>query len=153
MLGWIDVGEIIGGGGAELGIGTDTTVTYNFLSNTTKEPIASVTVDHITLTPLQVEYKDNGVSSVEGAITNKPEVLVSPNPVSDQATFELKNLSLGQYTLRLFDINGQNVLNATLASGHDSVSLGSLSNGIYLYQLANEKNLIVATGKLTKVNP
>ena len=153
LLGWVDVTSIIGGSGGNLGIGTDTTVTYNFISNTEKEPIASVTVDHITFVPLEVEYKDNGVSALEDAITYKPEVIVSPNPVSDQATFNLKNLAPGQYTLHLFDVNGQNVLATEISSGHESVSLGSLSNGIYLYQLVNEKNLTVTTGKLMKVNP
>ena len=153
LLGWVDVTSIIGGGGADLGIGTDTTLTYNFISNTAKEPIASVTVDHISFVPLEVEYKDNGVSALADVIANRPEVVVSPNPISDQATFDLTYLAPGQYTLRLFDVNGQKILETEISFGHESVSLGSLSNGIYFYQLADEKNLIVTTGKLMKVNP
>lgn len=89
FLGWVDIGSIIGG---QLpGFGTDTTITNHFLSNTTKEPIAIVTIDPTQSFATQVEYKDLGITSAVSPVTDENnQVVISPNPVSNEATFDLK---------------------------------------------------------------
>jgi hypothetical protein len=150
FFGWQDVTDLLGVGG----FGQDTTITYSFLSNTAKEPIAELTMDSTGLIVQQADFKDNGIASaVEPFIREKPEVVVSPNPATNQATFELKNIPSGQYALRLFDANGHSVLIKELSSGRESVSLVSLSGGMYMFHLTDAKNQIVASGKLLKVNP
>ncbi len=151
FLGWVDISTILGG---QLpGFGTDTTYTHQFLSNATKEPIAIVTLDPMQSFATQVEYKDLGITSAVRPVANeKNQVVVSPNPVSNEATFDLKNIPSGKYTLRLFDPNGQNVFAKELTSDHESVSLESLSSGIYFYQIIDAKNRIIVSDKLMKVN-
>ncbi|MBK9018427.1 MAG: hypothetical protein IPM82_32720 [Saprospiraceae bacterium] len=101
FLGWIDV---TAQAGAAAGLGVDTLVTYNFISNTEKEPIAVVQVDNSGSIVQQVEYKDNGVvSGNNDVVATKPEVLVSPNPAVDETVFELKNFATGNFSLRLLD--------------------------------------------------
>ncbi|MFZ1678124.1 MAG: T9SS type A sorting domain-containing protein [Saprospiraceae bacterium] len=152
FLGWVDISTIIGG---QLpGFGVDTTKSYQFLSNTSKEPIAIATLDPTESFFQDVEYKDLGIPSAVSPVTSESKnVVVSPNPVSNMATFELKNIPSGKYTLRLYDANGQNVFAKELASDHETISLETLSSGIYYYQIVDAKNKIVAMGKMIKVNP
>lgn len=152
FLGWVDVGTILGG---QLpGFGTDTTYTNQFLSNTAKEPIAIITLDATQSFATQVEYKDLGISSAVGPVLKeKNEVVVSPNPVTNEATFDLKNIPSGKYTLQFFDANGQNVFVKELTSNHETVSLQSLSSGLYIYHVVDGKNKIMTVGKIIKLNP
>lgn len=152
FLGWVDIGSIIGG---QLpGFGTDTTITNHFLSNTTKEPIAIVTIDPTQSFATQVEYKDLGITSAVSPVTDENnQVVISPNPVSNEATFDLKNIPSGKYNLRLFDANGQNVFAKELGSDRETISLQSLSSGVYIYQIVDRRNKITAMGKVMKVNP
>jgi len=147
---WIDVTNQAGAGS---GLGLDTTVAYNFISNTEKEYIAVVTMDNSGNVVQQVEYKDNGVlSGNNDVVATKPEVLVSPNPSADVAVFELKNFAPGNYSLRLLDGLGREVFRKKMGPGSESVSLEPLAQGTYFYQVFDEKNRVQVTGKLLKIN-
>ncbi len=147
FLGWVDISTIIGMGLFPI----DTTITYNFISNTDKEPIAVVTVDSTELTAAQVDFKDNGVPSAVNPVTGDViTIIVSPNPTTNETIFELKNTVPGEHTLRLFDSNGKNVLVQNLKSDHDIVLFGSLSGGMYFYNVTNAAGQTVGIGKIMK---
>ena len=147
ILGWQDVTDLLGAGG----FGVDTTITYNFLSNTAKEPIAVLTMDSTGLIVETVDYKDNGIqSAVEPVLQNQPQVLASPNPMSDNATFMLQNIQPGKYTLSFLDMNGRVLMTKEINSVKELVSLQALNSGIYLYQLSDSRNRVLATGKVVK---
>jgi hypothetical protein len=153
LLGWVDISQFIGTGGEQLGIGTDTITTFNFISNTAKEPIAIMTVSTDLTTVEQIELKDNSSPSAIGnVIEERPEVVVSPNPVSGSTTFNFKNIVGGSRLLRLFDTYGYKVFEKELNSDQETISMESLSSGVYVYQVTDGKNKIIATGKLLKVN-
>lgn len=148
ILGWVDVATILG---MDI-FPADTTITFNFLSNSAKEPIAVVTVDSTGLAAAQVEYKDNGIIEAINPVTGETiSIFVSPNPVTNDATFELRNMLPGQYILRIFDTNGQRVLVRDLSSDREVVSLQPLSAGMYLYNVVDTKGQVMGTGKLMKV--
>jgi hypothetical protein len=147
FLGWQDVTDLLGAGG----FGTDTTLTYNFLTNTAKEPIAVLTMDSTGTVVQQVDYKDNGIqSAIEPVISDRVGVVASPNPASNETTFTFKNIKSGHYTIRLLDMNGNSVWSKELTSASELVPLQSLSGGMYLYQLIDANNRVIATGKLVK---
>jgi len=147
FLGWQDVTDLLGAGG----FGMDTTITYNFLSNTAKEPIAVLTMDSTGTVVQQVDYKDNGLpSAVEPVLQNLAQVVASPNPATDNATFTLHNVEPGHYRLCFLDINGNVLLTKSINAVSELVNLQSLSNGIYVYQLLDSKSRILATGKVVK---
>jgi len=147
FLGWQDVTDLLGAGG----FGVDTTITYNFLSNTAKEPIAVLTMDSTGTVVETVDYKDNGIqSAVEPVVQNQLQVMASPNPVSDIATFTLQNIQPGKYMLRFLDLNGRVLMTKEINSVKELVSLQPLNSGIYLYQLSDSKGHILATGKVVK---
>lgn len=150
LIGWIDVTNQVGTAG---GFGTDTIATYHFLSNTEKEPIAIVTVDYGSLAPTRVEYKDNGLPSATGFVAAAmPKVLVSPNPASDEAVFELQDFAPGSYSLRLLDAQGGLVMVKKLLPGVSLVPLAGLADGTYFYQVLDENDRIRSSGKLLKIN-
>jgi hypothetical protein len=148
FLGWVDIGTILG----DFAFPTDTTITFNFLSNTAKEPIAVVTVDSTELVAAQVVYKDNGIPSAINPVTGKTiAVVLSPNPAIDQVTIELKNILPGKYTLRMFDSNGKRVLTKELTSDREVISIETLNGGIYFYNVIDARGQVVGTGKVMKV--
>ena len=149
ILGWIDIGVLLGGSFA---FPTDTTITFNFISNTEKEPIAVVTVDSTGFNAVQVEYKDNGLPSAINPVTGETiSVIISPNPAIDEVTIELQNTLPGIYTLRLYDINGQLLMMKPFASSREVISLESFSEGMYLYHILDAKGNVMAIGKVMKV--
>ena len=147
FLGWIDVGAIIGGGGL---IPPDTTITFNFLSNTEKEPIAVVTVDSTEVAATQIDYKDNGISAISPVTEEIAEIIISPNPATDLVTIDIKHNLPGNYSFRLFDLNGQRVLDKDSTSDLEETSIQSLSPGLYIIQVIYEKDQVVGYGKLIK---
>jgi hypothetical protein len=88
-----------------------------------------------------------GVASLtESAIAN---VVVSPNPVSDMATFSFDLNGASDVTVTLFDLAGK-VVSSTSASNQTSVEVNTsaLNSGSYIYQVKAGDN--VTTGKLIK---
>ncbi len=147
FLGWQDVTDLLGIGS----FGVNTTLTYNFLTNTAKEPIAVLSMDSTGTIVQQVDYKDNGIqSAVEPVIKDQPSVTAFPNPVSSSTTFSLQNLASGNYTLRIVDMNGKIIFTTALTSVSEIVSLQSLGTGMYMYQVLDANQQIKASGKLVK---
>lgn len=148
FIGWVDIGTFLGG--ATL-FPPDTTITFNFLSNTTKEPIAIVTVDSTETNAVQAVYKDNGIQSAVYPVTGETNaIVVYPNPATDQITIDIDHNLPGNYSFRLFDLNGQRVLDNKPSSNLEEVSIQSLSPGLYIIQVIYENDLVVGYGKLVK---
>ena len=147
LLGWIDLSSI---GIPVEGIGADTTLTYTYFSNSAKEPIAVVTMSEPDGgTPVEVNYKDNGIpNGVKDFAAERINVLVSPNPASDVATFELKNVKEDAYTLKLYDAIGHLILQKKFSSNRESISVSALTGGIYSFTISNGKNQIAAVGQV-----
>lgn len=154
LIGWSDITDLLLANFSDLG--TDTLQTYYFWSNTEKEAIAEVRVDNATGQPQYLEMKDNGVLSSAGEpAVAAVSVIVSPNPTSGVARFELKNHRPGHYTLYLTDERGALVsLKKISVTGDatESVSLAHLPAGMYFFRLVNETGSPVATGKLVKTD-
>lgn len=150
LLGWQDVTDLF----PIDGFGQDTSISYQFLNDTEKEPIAVVTMDSSGLTPAFVDFKDNGViSALKDLTVTLSDVRVYPNPVSDLTTISFKPEPAERYTLRLFNSNGKVVLLKDVSSGFEQFSMSSFSAGGYTYQIQDGNGLVVAGGKLIKIRP
>lgn len=148
FLGWVDIGTIL----PDFTLfPPDTTITFNFLSNTAKEPIAIVTVDSSETNAVEVVYKDNGIQSAVYPVIGETTVIaVYPNPATDQITIDIDHNLPGNYSFRLFDLNGQRVLDKEPTSKLEEVSVQSLSPGLYIIQVIYENDQVVGYGKLVK---
>jgi hypothetical protein len=149
---WTDVTALIPL--PDVGLGRDTTLTYNFFSNTAKEPIAIVTADHVTGQVLSVEYKFNGIisSSNELPEANK-SVIAYPNPTGDRLFLELKDLSWGEYEFSMFDVAGRSVLRRQVqfhAGAPTEIDVQSIRSGAYFFIITDRGGQIRYAGRVVK---
>ena len=153
FLGWLDVTDQVIQAGLP-GFGTDTSYAHLFLSNTAKEPIASVnTADGLNVTT--VTYKNNGVISSSEDISNDQhaKVMMSPNPAFSETTFDLQHITDGQYQLTLFDMQGARLFSEKITTPTTTISLDGMATGTYtciLTQVADGKHMW--SGRLVKAD-
>ncbi len=157
---WVDISTVIGGGGGGgLGglIGTDTTITYLFLTGTEKEEIAAATMSNDQSTVTNMRFKNN--ATVDAPALNAPGVAgisAFPNPAIDWVRFDYTNLPQDEYTLKIFNIIGKEVWKETYqlaGTNHFRVELENFKKGTYLYSLSNKKGNVIGTKRLVVLKP
>lgn len=158
---WVDLGTLIGGGGGGGGLGnflgTDTTITYHFFSNTEKEEIAIATMSTDLSTVESVRFKNNTGTPVHEVVSDfSGGIQAFPNPAVEWVRFDCTNLAPGEYTLKIFNIIGKCVWkkNYTL-SGTTSfkVELDDFKKGTYIYSLVDKNGNAVGTKRLVVLKP
>ena len=159
FLGWIDLSALIPGGG-QFGnfLGTDTTITYRFLSGTEKEEIAVATMSNDLSSVENVRFKNNMVTAVEDAkdAPGTAAIQAFPNPAIEWVRFDCKNLPSDWYTLKIFNIVGKVVwVNGYELAGNKSIrlELQNFKKGTYLYSLVDSKGNVIGTKRLVVVKP
>lgn len=149
FLGWQDVTDLF----PLEGFGETSTVSYSFISNTEKLPIAILNMDTTGLVVASVDFKDNGApSALQPADRNLTRITVTPNPGTHLATFDLQFFPEGDYTIHLYDSSGQWIRSTTITKDYPSVQTDDLQPGLYFYQIADQQRVVVAAGKWLKVN-
>ncbi len=157
---WVDLGTLIGGGGGGgIGgfIGTDTTVTYRFISNTEKEEIAIATMNNDLTTVETIRFKNLSTSpTLEPVIDFAGSIQAFPNPAVEWVRFDCTNIPAGEYTLKIFNLLGKQVWkrNYTL-SGNTSfrIELDNFKKGTYIYSLVDKNGNAVGTKRLVILKP
>lgn len=74
------------------------------------------------------------------------DIYAYPNPASDKVFFNLGTLNSGFVTV--YNLLGLKVVEQTVSNMNNGVELSALSEGSYLWQLADEEGELVKTGKL-----
>jgi len=150
ILPWTDITALFPLPGT--GLGRDTTLSYHFFANSSKEPIAVINADHITNQVLSVEYKFNGIISNAQELASGSSINVFPNPAKDEAQMLLQGLTPDLYDFSLINLTGQVVRRHAIAvSGENSrqqLDLHDLDAGIYFYILRIRGGNQVFSGKL-----
>jgi len=77
-------------------------------------------------------------SSGSNEPTSAVQVTVSPNPTSAVARFDFGAQNVGKVDVRLFDLKGNVVRNATFTGGNSAVDLTGLPVGVYVWALAGK---------------
>ena len=160
-LPWLDVtdqfGDFGGGTGGMDFFGIDTTVTYSYLSNESKEPIAVFSLDGKESFVENATFKSLLVNPVdETKETLNPNLYAFPNPAINEVKFEFSNLKKGNYDLKIFNILGLEVYGQSYAiSGSKTVKIdiSRLRKGTYLYSLLDEKGKAITTKRLIVIRP
>jgi Secretion system C-terminal sorting domain len=142
---WIDPLPLLGGnipGGFGDFLGKDTTITYNFISNTKKEILVSI--DYNMSSELQsVTFADLGGVISSAQDIPFPDIKVYPNPVSDMLTFTTSDLPDGKYFITVSDIQGKIVYfdTATLRINENKqINTTAFRDGMYVLTLRNQNN-------------
>lgn len=86
------------------------------------------------------------LTGISDVTKKKTEVKISPNPFSEMATIEILHFPSLLCDLIIYDVLGQEVLKQKILNQKMQISREHLSEGIYFYQLKNEKG-ILANGK------
>jgi PKD repeat protein len=81
----------------------------------------------------------------ENTSVSNAVVAIYPNPMVENATLHIENTS-GNVTFRVFQINGQIVLNKIVGNGDYNLSKDNLTEGMYFYTV-EDGNTTVARGK------
>jgi len=151
---WVDVTEFIGGGL----LGGDTLTTYIFVNDQEKENIAEVTVTNDDVeTPLRVTYKSNDViTNVRYVNTGRTDIFAYPNPAINNVRINFLNITPGNYTFRIFNILGKEVVHKKYQINGDrtvGIDIDTLQKGTYLYNLTDSKGKILKTKRLMVIRP
>ena len=156
---WADVTDLLGGLDGLGVFGVDTTITYRFLSNISKEPIAIATVDNNDENIVTaVQYKSSDVTLSNDVVrdSGKPGVFAYPNPAIDFVRFEFNELVVGSYKLKIFNILGSEVWSDSFYIRNNRTmkfDLSELDKGTYLYSLVNDAGKTIATKRLMILKP
>ena len=157
FLGWVDVSQFGGGGFSDF-LGTDTTITYRFISGTEKEEIAIATMSNDLSTVEAVRYKNNGLSDAAepGDSPGSANIQAHPNPAVEFVNFNCSNLPRDNYTLKIYNIVGKVVWKANYALNGNKViylALDDFKKGAYLYSLSDGRGNIIGTKRLVILKP
>lgn len=151
---WLDLTDALGFDFLE----PDTATTYNFYGETSKEPIAVVTVNNVDLDEVQfVEYKFNDVATNVRYVNNgKPDIIAYPNPAIEDLRLEMMNLQSGNYTIKIYNILGLEVWKEDYRVNGNKiikVDIANFKKGTYLYSISNENGKIISTKRLIVMRP
>ena len=141
-LGWLDITDLAVQYLQLPTLGVDTTVTYYFWNDQSKEPIAICTTDNSQLLVVNVQYKNvdltSGINKVEQEVA---DLNLFPNPAEDVLQIRASNLDGGDYTVQIFNLLGQEMYGRSrnIASGplEETLDVSSLEKGLYVCKLSN----------------
>ena len=154
-LPWSDVTDLVMDNYPELA--PDTSLSYYFWGDV-KEPLAIVEVSHLDETNvLSAIYKtDETTVDIPYIKRNNEDIIAYPNPSIEDVRFDFRNINEGKYTLKIFNILGQEVWsNQYRVSGNQTVlvDLEDFRKGTYLYSLLNENDEVLTTKRLIVLKP
>ncbi|MBL7828950.1 MAG: hypothetical protein JNJ57_20105 [Saprospiraceae bacterium] len=147
-LGWIDISTI--GGQQLLPLGTDTSTTFHFLNNVSKEPIAICTLNTAQNTVTSVQYKAvSPTTGTDDIAKDQAQFGLFPNPAQHAVTLQWELQKAADVRIVLFDETGRQLhtlLEETMAAGLQTIDLalpktqpglyfvGLLADGVLKYR-------------------
>lgn len=88
-----------------------------------------------------------GITSVEN-LTNDEIFTIYPNPSSSHITIELPNTPQKNAVIAIYNINAQQMLTSKITAQKTVVDVSGLSPGFYFIEVADNRSIMVATGKM-----
>lgn len=152
-LPWLDVTSFILTGTQRP---RDTTIRYYFWSNMAKEPIAVLTTDDKdSITRAEYKYLKINTSVENSAYTEGvASLIVSPNPMTTEAVFNIKIESPStSFLLNIVDNLGKIVLQKNLKMEKEQrvqVDVSAFANGIYWARLVDENGVVLVVRSFVK---
>lgn len=153
FIGWNEIPQELLGGLGDLAdaFGVTVTTTYNFMSNDSKEIIASVLVDEEDQVT-SVEYMERSVVSSISVVNNKTkDVIAYPNPSFGNVSIQLVNYPKDKYHMEVYNVVGKKLWKETFDLGSNRVfkaDLTHLRKGTYLYSIFDKNGKKIVTKRL-----
>jgi hypothetical protein len=152
-LGWINI-PTSSLGEAFNSLGTDTTVSYRFYSNTDKEELAVVTLNNAGSAPEMIRFKNFRVTTATSYLNTPDLVTVRafPNPATDKIYINFNNAQSAQYQFKIYNLLGIEVLGKTYQipgkQFETELDISRLNAGTYFYSLLNNQGIPLITKQL-----
>jgi hypothetical protein len=124
----------------------------HILNFTVGEPIVGMVQNGVAVHQgFWSELFSDGTLSVS-TLTNEDAISIFPNPVVNYINFYFKQTVSTNYNVKLFDINGKQVLDATLQSQSQNVPLdiSQLSDGMYVLTIESKETNYLKSFKIIK---
>lgn len=140
--------------------GPQTTVLYQFLNDTEKEPIlilnANDPADATRITSA-VFKSELSTPTYSFAAPAEPTVKAFPNPVITDLNLELDHFAAGRYEVRVYNIIGRELLREPIqvSSGmtRTSINVSALRQGTYLYSIVDSRGEVIKTRRIMVARP
>jgi hypothetical protein len=101
-----------------------------------------------------IKLKNDIQVGSEEVIKNKTDLSIQlyPNPTSDYLQFEIEtnHVYSEQFDLKVYNVNGQLLMNRQLRTGLNRYNVGHFPVGTYFYSIVNEDNELVKSGQFLK---
>ena len=98
-----------------------------------------------------IEGIQNGIAINLVKSNSSIKVAIYPNPTSDQIYFKVQNLNFDNYSYKIYNTNGIELLNGRIQNVNTSVSLSQLPPSIYLCKIYRDQ-LEMLTYQIIKIN-
>lgn len=156
FLGWLDVTLLAAQDFPALK--TDTSLTYNFWSDSANDAIAIVEVNPLNESEIVsvIYHTDGQTVDIPYVQSDRKDLFAYPNPAIDKVRFDFRNLPTDQYKLVIYNILGQELWSAKYyVSGNltTQVDISNLRKGTYLYSLVNKSDKTLVTKRLMVIRP
>ena len=129
-------------GGTNIGFigenAVDTTSHIAFSLLTNQDSVSNDNLLENVITPLHKQTLQYALSGIDEVSYNNPGLNIYPNPANDILNIELKNIS-GETKLAIYDMTGKKVLNSSINTEQNRVSITELNSGLYILKLINAK--------------
>lgn len=148
FVGWLDVTDLI-----QLGfLGKDTTLSYIYLSNIAKEPIAIYNMNNAGDTVTSIQYKDVVPFYSQTADLLHPTALeVAPNPAQQQCTVRIPTGMGAGSNLVVTDMLGRNIYQIPVGTTENQISLdvSTWQAGNYTISLTDKTQQKISRARIT----
>lgn len=91
---------------------------------------------------------NNVLGENSSIVEENTSVNVYPNPFSETTTFEITNSATKNYEIRIYDLFGREVKKYEIKNQTTEISRDELPSGMYIYQVMDDKNQFISSGKL-----
>ena len=157
IFGWQDVTDLVLQFIDVEGIGQDTSITYQFFNDESKEVIAQVWMnnDETALERVQFKAKDLSTDVDDLGVLNVG-IKVFPNPASENISIISEELEAGNYTLTIFNVLGVPVKEIQYALPYgelnELINLSGWVSGNYWYRLVDRQSGAQLSGQFSKID-
>lgn len=138
-------------------LGKYTRLSFHFLSNQSKEPIAIAYTNENQSEIDRIEFKSGGlITKIKPKASNRPNILAYPNPAIIAVRFQFTNLPTGTYQLKIFSLLGKELWEKKyfISGDHtEKVSITHLNKGAYFYSLVDGSGKTLMTRRLVVLRP
>lgn len=146
-LGWLDVTYDLIQYLGYPGLGVDTTYTFRFLNDQTKEIIAHLTMDRSQLQAVNVQYKNTSIPSATETLSSIPlHLTLSPNPVQNSLHVIADDIKGSQCQLGLYTASGLNLTRQQILIDDGrldyTLDVSALQAGIYFCRIADDRGRV-----------